>query len=189
MGAVAALALGTAACGDDDADEGDSAGDVAPETADGAGDGDTGDDGAEDGGAGDGDAEAGDDAATPAAGGAGFLLLGDEEIALGPGRCFLQPQEDVGGGGTIELTGQAAGTNAAGDEVVIDFTRFGEDSDFAGDDVNITIGDPFSDDAESTFGSAPIGTVSLDGNVLSGTDFPARDEAGDELSISFEISC
>lgn len=117
-------------------------------------------------------------------GGEGSLTLAGEEITLGPGRCFLEEQPSAGGGGTIELTGQASGTNAAGDEVVIDFTRYSDDSDFAGDDVSITIGDPFSEDATTLYGDADSGAVSLDGSVLSASDFPVE---GD--SISFEIAC
>jgi len=123
-------------------------------------------------------------------GGEGTLTVGGVEITLGPGRCLLREQPAAAGGGVIELTGQASGTNAAGDPVVVDFTRFSEDSDFAGDDVSLTIGDPFSDDSTMYLGSEPIGTVSLDGTVLSATDYLVRSGDGSsELVISFAISC
>ena len=119
----------------------------------------------------------------------GSLTINQEEIALGRGLCFLEEQDAAAGGGTIELTGQATGTSADGTPVLIDFTRFGEDSQFAGDDVSVTLGDPFSANALTSFGRADIGAVALDGNVLSATDFPLIDDQGSEEIISFTIVC
>ncbi len=103
---------------------------------------------------------------------------------------MLEEQEAAAGGGTIELSGQASGTNAAGDEVLIDFVRFSSDSDFAGDDVSVSTGDPGSADATELLGNAEIGAVSLDGSTLSATGFEVSDtEGGGVVVISFEIAC
>lgn len=130
-----------------------------------------------------------DEGAPEGEGGPGTLSLNDEEIVLGPGRCHLEEQPSAGGGGTIELTGQAYGTNADGDEVNIDFTRYSAESSFAGDDVSVTVGDPFSDDVVRMTGSTESGTVSLSGMVLSADDYGLDDSDGGITLISFEIAC
>lgn len=169
------LAFGLAACSDDSDDSSTTTQGDAPADADS-------DSGAED----------TDDDAPEGGGGEGTLTMGDEEIALGAGRCFLEEQDAAAGGGTIELTGQASGTNAAGDEVLIDFTRFSAESDFAGDDVSVVVGDFTSGDATEFLGNAEIGTVSLDGSVLSASGFEVTSfDSGDAdvVLISFEIAC
>ncbi len=173
VGAV--LALGS--CGDDDSTSNASSDDGSSSST--ASDNGAADDGADDG--------ASDVTETPPSdggGGAGSLTLDGEEIALGPGRCYLQEQPAAAGGGSIEATAQAQGTNAAGDDVRIDFSRYSADSQFAGDDVNIDVGPLGS--SESHGGSEPAGTVSIDGNVVSATDFPID---GGASAISFEIAC
>ncbi len=117
----------------------------------------------------------------------GTLSINGEDVAL-QSRCFLEDQAAAGGGGTIELSGQGQGTTADGTPIVIDITRFGADSQFAGDDVSITMGDPFSDDVINLEGRAEIGTISLDGSVLSATDYTVRGDDGEQL-ISFSIEC
>lgn len=115
----------------------------------------------------------------------GTLTLGDETIALGPGRCFLSDQ-DAAGGGTIHATAQASGTNAAGDEVRLDFTRFGDDTAFAGDDISVDIGELGA--STSWDARLPSGTVSIDGRTVSAPDFVLMDD-GEELTASFTINC
>lgn len=124
-----------------------------------------------------------------AGGGSATVTLDGEEISVSSARCFLEEQEAAAGGGSIEMVAQAFGTNAAGDDVSLDFSRFSEDSQFAGDDVSITVGDPFSEDSVSLSGNEPTGAVSLDGNVLSATDFPLVGSDFEESTVSFEISC
>jgi hypothetical protein len=170
---VAVVALGIAGCGGDDDDSAtptEPAGDV----ADGDGtpdDGPTGDDGA------------------PTGAGGGTLTLGDETIDFDRSRCFLEEQDAAAGGGKILFVGQAFGTNAEGDEVSIDVSRYDEDSDFAGDDVSVVVGSPGSDDAVSYSSRSPIGTVSLDGSVLSAEGLTFSDDDGTEVSGSFEVRC
>jgi hypothetical protein len=179
MVAVAAVStLFIAACGGDDssADAGDT-----PAAAD-------------DGSAGDGDAsDGGDDAPSGGGGGAGggSLVLGDETITFDSARCFLEEQDAAAGGGKILFVAQAFGTNAAGDELVLDVSRYDEDSQFAGDDIIVDIGDPFSDTAVSLNASEPIGTVSVDGSTLSasGLTFIDVDDFEQQLSGSFEVNC
>jgi hypothetical protein len=129
----------------------------------------------------------GDGDATPDGGGAGLLVLDGEEITLGPGRCFLEEQEAAAGGGSIELTGQAAGTNAAGDPVTVDFTRYGEGSQFAGDDLSVTVGE--LGQHTSATGSLDAGAVSLEDDVLRGDGFSLMGDDGAQMSASFEIHC
>ena len=165
-----------AACGDDDAsinNDGGNGSNTEATTADGS---DTGgsDSGAQGGGG----------------GSAGFVTLGDETITLDSARCFLQPQDAAAGGGQILATAQGFGTNAAGDQVAVDFSRFSEDSQFAGDDVKVDIGDPFSDSAVSYGGSVAIGGVDLSGSTVSATGFVLNNFADfSELLAHFEINC
>ncbi|MCO8125690.1 hypothetical protein NHL50_00515 [Acidimicrobiia bacterium EGI L10123] len=141
----------------------------------------------EDVGADDAEAEAEDQSAAPGGGG-GMLVFGGEEIELGPGLCFLEEQPAAAGGGSILATAQAQGTNAAGDEVRIDFTRYSEDSQFAGDDVSVDVG--ALGESVGYSGSEAEGTVSVDGNVVSATDFPMINfDDGSEITASFTISC
>ena len=122
--------------------------------------------------------------------GGGELVIGDETITFDRARCFLQEQDAAGGGGKILFTAQAFGTNAAGDPITLDVSRYDEDSQFTGDDIILDIGDPFSDDAVSLASSADLGTVSVDGSTLSAGDltFVNFDDFS-EQNGSFEINC
>jgi hypothetical protein len=178
---LAALALFAGACGDDDdgaatrsVDEGsDDMGDADDDMGD-ADDGSSGD--APTGGGGGG-------------GGGGTLTFGDETISLDRALCYLQEQPVAGSEGTIELTAQGHGTNAAGDPVVIDFSRFSEDSLFAGDDISVDIGDPRGDDFQGYTARLDIGGVARDGNVFSATDVSFVGDMGEEVVGSFRIEC
>ena len=85
---------------------------------------------------------------------------------------------------------QAFGTNAAGDEVVLDISRYDEDSQFHGDDIIVDIGDPFSDGAVSLSAFGEVGTVAVDGSRLSadGLSFLNFDD-NSEVAGSFEVNC
>lgn len=120
-------------------------------------------------------------------GGGGTLTLAGETIDLGSGRCYLQEQEAAGQ--KILLTGQASGTNANGDDVMVDFTRYDESSQFAGDDVSITVGDFRSGDAVSWSGRYDSGTVERSGDTLSVSDVEVRNEQFETAPMSFEINC
>jgi hypothetical protein len=131
-----------------------------------------------------------DPPASPSGGNGGELVLGDETITFDSARCFLEEQEAAAGGGKILFVAQAFGTNAAGDQVAIDVSRYDEDSQFTGDDIIVDIGDPFSDDAVSLTANGDIGTVTVDGPNLSasGLTFNNFDD-NSQLSGSFQISC
>lgn len=172
VAAVIGGVLFVAGCGDDDDTSGADAAGTVDDGASQSGD-DTGT-----------ETTAGDTGeASSGGGGAGTLVFAGEEIALGPGRCYLQEQPAAAGGGSILATAQASGTTAAGDPVNIDFTRYSEDSQFAGDDVTVDVG-PLGQ-SESHAGRAPEGTVSIDGGTVSATDFPVD---GTD-TISFSIDC
>lgn len=120
----------------------------------------------------------------------GTLVLGDETIALDSARCFLEEQDAAAGGGKILFVAQAYGTNAAGDELVLDVSRYDEDSQFAGDDIIVDIGDPFSDDAVSMGAGGEVGTVTVDGSNVSAGDLTFLDfDDATERNGSFEINC
>lgn len=151
-------------------------------------------DGADDSGSGDATAaDSGDSGSTadagPTGGASGTLTLDGEEIELTGGQCYLEEQPAAAGGGSIEATAQADGTDADGDPILIDFTRFSADNQFAGDDVSLTIGDPFSPDARSLSGTSDAGTVSIDGSTVSASDFEVSEDLADTVFISFTIEC
>lgn len=134
------------------------------------------------------------DAAGMSSGGAGSLTLDGETIEL-EARCFLE--EQVSAGMTMEYTAQGMGTNADGDDVLLDITRFaaGDDAVIVGDSVSVTIGDPFSPEATSLERIPMVGlgepdVVARDGGNVSGTDVGLiHDDTGETVAISFELTC
>jgi len=132
----------------------------------------------------------GEDARPPAGDGGGTLVLGEETISFDNTRCFLQEQDAAAGGGKILFVAQAFGTNADGDELLIDVSRYDEDSRFAGDDIVVDIGDPFSAEAVSWRANAELGTIQVDGSTVSadGLTFVNFDDFS-EMPGSFRISC
>lgn len=118
-------------------------------------------------------------------GGAGTLTLGDETIALGSARCYLQSQ--TAAGQEILWNGQASGTNAAGEDVRIDVSRYDESSQFAGDDVSIDIGE--LGNTASWTGRYDIGTVDLSGKTISASGIEMKNEQFESAQVSFEINC
>jgi hypothetical protein len=124
-----------------------------------------------------------------ASGTAGTLTLDGETITFDSSLCYLEEQDAAAGGGTIEFVGQAFGTNSAGEEVTIDVSRFSEESQFAGDDVSIVIGDPFSADALEYRSSSPTGTVTVDGGTMRATSVSFLDGESNEVVGSFQFNC
>lgn len=185
---AAAASLALAACGgDDDEDAGNDAG--AASTAESDSGNDAGGDNGDDGGDGD-DGDDGNDDAGGGGGGGGTLVLGDETITLDSARCFLQEQDAAAGGGKILFVAQGFGVDAAGDDVIVDVSRYDQDSQFAGDDILVDIGDPFAGDSVGWSARGPEGTVELDGSNLSADDLTFQNS--DDLSEapgSLEINC
>jgi len=135
-------------------------------------------------------APSGDD--TPASSSTGgTFTLGDETITLDSARCYLQEQ-DAFGGGKILANAQGFGTNAAGEEVMLDFTRYDEDADFTGDDILVNVGDFMSGDSVEYHVTLDLGSVSIDGRSVSADGFTLTsfdmDPPG-ELESSFALSC
>ncbi|NNE10802.1 MAG: hypothetical protein HKN41_00990 [Ilumatobacter sp.] len=168
---VAVAALAVAGCGGDDDDAGG-----AGEPADAASAADA--DGAGDGGGGGGGA------------GGGNVVLGDETIEFESTRCFLQEQDAAAGGGKILFVAQAFGTDADGEPVAVDVSRYDEDSMFHGDDVTVDVGDPFGDSAVSWSGGGEVGTVTVAGSTVSadGLTFVNSDDFSEQPG-SFTIDC
>ena len=124
----------------------------------------------------------------PAAGGGGStggtVTIGGETIELDSARCFLQEQDS--GSGKILFTGQGFGTNAAGEDVLIDISRYDEDSQFTGDDVLVDIGSVTWHAVED------IGAITLDGRTMSaaGMSFSNFDDPlAHAVTGSFEVNC
>jgi len=192
LAVFAVLALVAAGCGGDDAGDGDAGGDTT--VARDAGTGGTTapeDGGVDDQSVGEEDDPSADGGDGSDAGGfAGSIVIGDETIMLDAALCFLEEQDAAAGGGKILFTAQASGTNAAGEEITIDVSRFDEDSQFTGDKVSLVIGDPFSADAVSWDADGEIGAVEVDGSVVRSADltFVNSDDLS-ELPGSFEIRC
>jgi hypothetical protein len=118
------------------------------------------------------------------------VTIGDEMIELNSARCFLEEQDVAGSPGKILFVGQGFGTLASGEEIVVDVSRYDEESLFYGDDIHIDVGDPFSDDFYSWRASADFGTIQLDGSTLraEGLAF-MHSEDFSETSGAFEVHC
>ena len=132
--------------------------------------------------------EPAEETSTGGGAGGGTLTIGDETITLVSSRCFLEEQDAAAGGGKILFVGQGTGTNAAGDDVLLDVSRYNEDSQFAGDDVLVDIGD--FETGYSLSSTSDIGTVQLDGRTLSadGLSFTNFDDFS-EVPGSFVLNC
>lgn len=122
-------------------------------------------------------------------GGSGTIVLGDETIEFDEVQCTLDPQEAAAGGGQILFVGQGLGVDADGQDVLLDVSRYDEDSQFAGDVVSVEIGDIMAGDNTSLESRTAAGTVEVEGSTIRAevtlTDFTESSE----LSASFEISC
>ena len=129
-------------------------------------------------------------------GSGGTLVFAGAAIALDSAECFLEEQ-DAAGGGKILFAAQALAIAAGGDGIVLDVSRYDEDSQFTGDHVKIDIipgvGDPEipngTPDRFSSIGD--IGTVTLDdSSVASAGELTFTSDAYDgEFIGSFEINC
>jgi len=183
--AVTVVLMAAGCSGDDESSDNGGAETTADDGSDAGASGGTGDSSGTDSGA--------DDAEGGAAGGAsggGTLVLGEETIELDSARCFLEEQDAAGGGGKILFVAQAFGVDAGGEELVLDVSRYDEDSQFTGDDIIVDIGDPFSDDAVSLRSGGEVGTVAVDGSNLSAEDlvFVNFDDSTEQPG-SFDINC
>jgi hypothetical protein len=159
MGVLALVAVGCG--GDDDAAEDSSGGAATTEPApDESGEPESERDEAS-------EPEPAPEEAAPAGTGGGSMVLGEETISFDSARCFLQEQDAAAGGGKILFVAQAFGENAEGEEVLIDVSRYDEDSQFYGDDILLTVGDPFSAEAANYFARGEVGIVTVDGNSVS----------------------
>jgi hypothetical protein len=183
LACVCSLVL--AACGDDDGDDA-TTGTTAPAAGEQV-DGTT--DAPSEGSDGEGDAPQGTTDDGVAFGGSGTLVLGEETIELDEVLCYLEPQEAAAGGGQILFTGQGMGVDAAGQDVLLDVSRYDEDSQFAGDVVTVDIGDIMAGESTGLESRTDAGTVEVEGSTIRAevtledfTDFS-------EVPASFELNC
>jgi hypothetical protein len=174
-----------AACGDDGDSSSDDGGDDTSSDADAGSGDDTSDTGSDDGVSDEGGSE--EIPGGEAAGGASTLTFGGEEIALNARGCYAEEQEVAGS--IITLTAQASGTNAAGEDIIVDFTRFAPGGTVSeGDDILIDIG-PLG--ASMTYQAGlPFESVPVDDGVLTvaETTFSSFDD-GSEVAVSVAIVC
>lgn len=180
---VAVATLLMAGCGDDDeptaSDDTTTAANETPGGEAGSGDGDAKDAG-----------DAGSSPGSGAGGGSGSIVLEGETIQLDSVRCHLDSQPAAAGGGNILFVVQGEGENSQGDAVMIDISRYDDESSFAGDSVDIVIGDIMSDDALNLSAMAPTGSVTLDGSTATADDLTLDDfESGESIAASFSIDC
>jgi hypothetical protein len=177
MAVVMAAGLLIAGCGSDD-DGGSAAGSVS--NADPSGDSSGGVDGDSD------DSSDGGGDAPATGGGGGTINLGGEEIAIERLLCFFQEQPRAGLGGVFTHTAQGEGVNAAGEGVLLDFTRAVAEDGTIEFDLTVTVGDFLSGDSvelrdtgdEITFGD---NSASVNTEV---TDFD-----NEPLALSFDLPC
>lgn len=190
IGLLVVLAMVIAGCGDDDdaTEADDDATEAGADQTDEAAQDDGTEDDNRDGG--------GDDGNVPVpAAEAGTLNLGDETIEMENVGCFLEEQPRAGLGGTFEFSIQGHGTNAAGEQVVVDITRVRPDEDGGPlgneephDSVKVDVGEPGS--ATSYTANGPVGTVTVDGSsVTAGVLQASSLTGGASLDVSFELGC
>lgn len=124
-------------------------------------------------------------------GGTGTLTMGDDAIDLAGAMCYLQEQNAAAGGGKILFTGQATGTTGDGEELMIDVSRFDADSMFAGDSIEVVVGDYMNDDSVSYSQTEEgLDAISVDGSTISAEGVELADDTmGEPVTVSFEINC
>ena len=124
-----------------------------------------------------------DDAGSPVA----AIMLGDEEIAMASLRCYFEEQPRAGLGGVFTHTAQGRGTNAAGEQVLLDLSRARDEDGTVGDDVIVDIGEPA--EAVSLSAQGPEGLIQF-GDASAAVDGVEVSEFGAEpVTLSFDIPC
>ncbi len=124
------------------------------------------------------------------AGGSGSLVLDGDTIELTQVRCHLEAQDAAAGGGRILFVGQGRGVDADGEDVLLDVSRYDEESQFEGDMITLDIGDFTSEDAVNLTSTSPIGTVTVDGGSMRADDLEFEDYVqGGQRTASFELTC
>lgn len=180
LAAVAGLVM--AGCGDDGEPTASNAPTVAGDETPGSEAGGSGGD--------EGDGETGQDQGAGASPGSGSIVLDGETISLDDVRCFLEPQPAAAGGGNILFVVQGEGENPQGEAVMIDISRYDDDSTFAGDLVDIYVGDYMAGDALELSAMTPAGSVELVGSTATAEGLTVEDvESGSSTSVSFSIDC
>ncbi|MDT0202738.1 hypothetical protein [Nocardioides sp. AE5] len=97
------------------------------------------------------------------------------------GGCHLNQQ------GQMMAAAKITGRNAAGEDVMLDFTRYRDDYPTPGDSIQFTIQGP--DSVGWLMGTFDEGTVSMSDDVVAANDLEVSDSAGRIAVVSFEIAC
>lgn len=126
-------------------------------------------------------------AQTPIIGGStatGTLSIDGESIEVASVGCSI----DEPPSSEIDATAVLSGTNAAGLNISLTFTRFNDTSLFAGDSVRILFGDRGT--GREFITTLEGGGVSIDGSTVSATDVTLEAFGPTETaSATFELNC
>lgn len=124
-----------------------------------------------------------------ASGGDGTISLGDTTISVST-LCHLKEQPAAAGGGKILFVVQANGVTAEGEEVFVDISRYDEDSMFAGDSIDLIIGDFRAEDHMNYSTMGADGGLTLQGSTLTvnGVELNA-DDLSETIVFSAQLSC
>jgi hypothetical protein len=119
---------------------------------------------------------------------AGVMILGDEEIAIDL-LCYFEEQPRAGLGGVFTHTAQGRGTNAEGEDVVLDLSRARAEDGTVEDDVIVDIGDPFGDDLVRLRVGGPEGLIEFRDESVSASGVDVSTFGAEPVSLSFDVSC
>ena len=120
----------------------------------------------------------------------GTLTLDGAAIELTGVRCYLEPQNAAAGGGKILFTGQGVGKDTTGADVRLDVSHYDADSQFAGDDITVNIGEITNPDSYGLQGSDSPDVISKDGSTISAQDVELnKDDRSETKTVSFELHC
>lgn len=123
-------------------------------------------------------------------GGSGTLVLDGESIELDTVLCHLESQPSAGGGGNILFVVQGQGVDADAEPVMIDISRFDDESMFAGDSIEVYVGEVTAEEGTSLTASLPTGTVTLAGSKATADGLTLENlDTGTDHNASFDISC
>jgi hypothetical protein len=120
---------------------------------------------------------------------AGVMMLGDEDIAVDGLRCFFGEQPRAGLGGAFTHTAQGRGTNAAGEDVVLDLSRARAEDGTVEDDIIVDIGDPSSDDSVSLTASGSEGLIQFGDDSASASGVEVSEFGAEPVALSFDLAC
>lgn len=130
-----------------------------------------------------------DSSSSTGASGGGVINLGGEEIAIERLLCYFEEQPRAGLGGVFTHTAQGQGVNAAGDAVLVDFSRAVAEDGTVEFDLTVDVGDFRSADFVGYRGSGDEiifgdNSASVNTALVNFDDFDAA-----PVNLSFDLAC